>query len=122
MLYLLIVLIGGLLSYFGPWWVIAPVCFAGCWWRSPTASYAFWVSALAGLTLWLGYSTYLHVLSEVDLVSKVAGVFTGGAPALANVPGTILVFVIAALVVGLVSGFSGLAGMKVGRFIHRPAE
>ena len=122
MLYLLILLVGAIASYFGPWWVIAPVCFVLCWLVSQKAAHAFWVSALAGLTLWLGYATYLHVVSEVDLVDKVAGIFTAGIPALSGVPSVAVVFVIMALVVTLVSGFSGLAGLKVKQFTRQPVR
>ncbi|MFC3197345.1 hypothetical protein ACFOET_06950 [Parapedobacter deserti] len=120
MLYLLIILFGGLLSYFGPWWAMAPVCFVLCWWRSEMARQAFWVSALAGVTLWLGYSVYLHAVSGVDLVHRVSGIFTAGVPALANLPGVVPVFSIVALLAALISGFSGLAGLRIKQFIRRP--
>ena len=120
MLYLLILLVGAIASYVGPWWVIAPVCFVLCWLLSHKASHAFWVSALAGITLWLGYASYLHGVAEVDLVDKVAGIFTAGIPVLSHVPGVAVVFVIMALVVALVSGFSGLAGLKVKQFTRQP--
>ncbi len=121
MLYLLILVVGAVASYFGPWWGIAVVCFVLCGLKSQRVSHAFWVSALAGITLWLGYSTYLHLVADVDLTGKVAGIFTAGVPALAKLPGVVVVFTIAGLVVGLVSGFSGLAGLKVKRFIRQPA-
>ncbi len=121
MLYLLILIVGGVASYFGPWWVIAPVCFVLCWLKSRQASHAFWISALAGLTLWLGYATYLHVRSGIDLVDKVAGIFTAGIPALSNVPGIVIVFIIMALVAFLISGFSGLAGVKIRQFMRQSA-
>jgi len=120
MVYLLILLIGGLLSFFGPWWVLAPVCFALCWWKSRKASGAFWTSALAGMTLWLGYSIYLHAVSGVDLTAKVAGIFTAGIPTLAHIPATVLMLVIAALVIAPVSGLSGLAGLRARQFIRPP--
>lgn len=118
MLYLLILLIGGFLSYFGPWWVIAPVCFVLCCWRSRNPTRAFWVSALAGVTLWLGYSVYLHFVAGPDLAAQVAGIFTAGVPALASIPGIALVLLIAAVVVALVAGFSGLAGAQMKRLIR----
>jgi len=116
MLYLLILVAGGVLSWLGPWWTIAPVCFVLCWWKARSAGNAFWVSALAGITLWVGYGTYLHLAADVDLAGRVAGIFTGGAPALSWLPGIVLVSLISGLVVGLVSGFSGLAGVKMRAF------
>ncbi|MBK1440496.1 hypothetical protein JHJ32_10905 [Parapedobacter sp. ISTM3] len=122
MLFVLIVVIAGLLAVVGPWWTIAPVCFAVCWWKSTSASQAFWTPAMAGITLWMGYALYLHFNSGVDLATKVAGIFTAGVPALAAVPGIVLVLIIAVLVVGPVSGFAGLAGLAVRRFLNAPAS
>lgn len=120
MLYLLILVTGGLLSYVAPWWVIAPVCFALCWALPRKPGHAFWISALAGMTLWLGYSVYLHLARGSDLADKVAAIFTGGMPVLSDMPGIVLVLLIAALVVVPVAGFSGLAGVQMRRFIHPP--
>lgn len=120
MLYLLIVVIGGVLSLFGPWWIIGPVCFVLCWMFPRRGSQAFWLSALAGMTVWLGYSVYLHSLSGGRLTDGVTGIFTAGIPALSGVPGLLVVLPVAALVVGPVSGFSGLAGLKLRQLIRRP--
>lgn len=120
MLYLLILLIGGFLSYFGPWWIIAPVCFMLCWWLAQKPVQAFWISALAGMTLWLGYSVYLHLVTGSSLADKVAGVFTTGVPLLAGIPGIVIVLLVAALVITPIAGFSGLAGMQIKRIIRPP--
>ncbi len=118
MLYILILLVGALFSFFGPWWIMAPVAFVLCFFVSRKMASAFWASALAGITLWLGYSIYLHLSSSADLAAKVMGVFTANLPALANVPGMVGVLVIGALIVGPVSGFSGLAGAEVRQLIR----
>ncbi|MGK6352866.1 hypothetical protein [Parapedobacter sp. DT-150] len=120
MLYLLIVLIGGLLSFFGPWWSIAPVCFLLCWLLPRKTVGAFWVSALAGITVWLGYMLYVYLTTGVAMTDKVASIFTASVPSLAQVPGAALVSLIAALIIVPVSGFSGLAGAKVKQLIRQP--
>ncbi len=116
MAYLLILVLGGIASLFGPWWVIAPVCFAVSWWKCKKGGQAFGISALAVVTLWLGYSFYLHSAASVDFSARVAGIFTGSIPALQNAPGIAVVLVIAGLVSGLVGGFSGLAGVQIRKF------
>ena len=118
MLFLFILIAGALFSYFGPWWVIAPVCFIGGWWLSKRPVRAFWVSALGGATLWVGYSAYLHFTTGSGLAGQVAGIFTGGAPAFAGAVGVALMLAVAALVGGVVSGFSGLAGLRIRQLIR----
>lgn len=118
MLFLFILVVGALLSYVGPWWIIAPVCFGGCLWLSQRPAKAFWVSAGAGASLWVAYSAYLHFTAGSDLTGQVAGIFIGGASALVGMPGLMLMLAVAALVVSLVSGFSGLAGLHMRQFIQ----
>ena len=113
MLFLFIIVVGALLSYVGPWWIIAPVCFVGGGWLSHHASRAFWQSAGAGALLWAGYGSYLHITTGSALAAQVAGIFTGGAPFVAGTAGVALMLTVSALVVALVSGFSGLAGLRM---------
>jgi len=120
MLYILILLLGGVSSYFGPWWTIAPVCFVSCFFLPRKPVPAFWTSAFASATLWIGYSIYLHLGAQTDLTSRVAGIFTAGLPALADVPAIALVSIIAACVAGLIGGFSGLAGVKISQLTRPP--
>src|SRR5690606_21720668 len=120
MLFLFILVAGALLSYFGPWWIIAPVCFVGCWWLSGHGSRAFWQSAGAGALLWVGYGSFLHVTTGSGLAAQVAGIFTGGASLATGTVGVVLMLAISALVVALVSGFSGLAGLRIKQLMQRP--
>lgn len=120
MLYLLIVLIGGVLSYFAPWWIIAPVCFILCWWLARKPAHAFWVSAFAAVTLWLGYAVYLQVVTGSGLADNVAAIFTGSMPVLTDMPGIVIVMLVVTLVIAPVAGFSGLAGVQMKRLIHPP--
>lgn len=121
MLFIFILVVGALLSYFGPWWIIAPVCFGSCWWLSRRPARAFWISAGAGATLWIAYSLYLNFAGGSVLAVQVAGIFTGGASVLSGTTGLVLMLAVAALVVALVSGFSGLAGLRM-RQLLRPVR
>jgi len=49
------------------------------------------------------------------------GIFTTGIPALAVLPATVLMLLIATCIVGVISGFSGLAGVKI-RQLVRPTN
>ena len=118
MLFLFILIVGALFSFFGPWWVIAPVCFVGCWWLSKRPAHAFWMSALGGATLWVGYSAYLHFTTGSGLTGQLAGIFTGGAPAFAGAAGVAVMLAVAALVAALLSGFSGLAGLRIKQLVR----
>lgn len=113
LLYILILVVGAIASYFGPWWAIAPVCSALCWWKGQSGPSAFWISALGGITLWLPYALYLNDRANADLADRVAGIFVPGAGASEGMPGIVLMAVVAALIVGLVSGFSGLGGIRL---------
>lgn len=111
-------MLGGVCAYFGPWWIISPVCFVCCMVRSRKPIVAFWTSALAGATLWGGYALYLHLGAKVDLTTRVMGIFTSGTPALAGVPALALMLTITVFIAGLLSGVSGLAGARVGQLIR----
>ena len=121
MLFLFILVVGALLSLIGPWWVLAPVCFVGCWWLSRCARSAFWQSAGTSALLWVGYGIYLHVSTGSGLAAQVAGIFTGSAPRAVGTLGIVLMMALAALVAALVGGFSGLAGLRM-RQLLRPAH
>src|SRR5690606_20801329 len=75
MVYILLLLLGSAASYFGPWWAMAPVCFIVCAAVRPPAGVAFRISALAGITLWVGYSLFLYRDDPAGLSGKVAGLF-----------------------------------------------
>lgn len=115
-LYLLILVIGAVTSFWGPWWVLAPICFALCWWQSKNTASAFWISAWGGITIWVVYTLHLHIEADVDLAIKVAGIFLTDKDALTYLPGVAFMSVIAAIIIGMVSGFSGLAGLKMRQY------
>lgn len=118
MLFLFILVAGALLSSIGPWWIIAPVCFVGCWWLSRRPAQAFWQSAGAGALLWVGYGVFLLISSGSHLAPQVAGIFTGGASFGTGTVGIVLLLATSALVSALVSGFSGLAGLHLKQILQ----
>ena len=119
MLYVLILLLGGVGSLWGPWWMIAPVCFFCCFLLPRKPGVAFWTSTAAGVTLWVGYAGYLQLNAETALTEKVMGIFTAGISGLADIPAFLLMLVIVACISGLLSGFSGLAGIRLRQLLRR---
>lgn len=119
MLYILIIVLGGIASFFLPWWVIAPVCFGLCFWKSESAKSAFGVGSAAVITLWLAYALFLFFTSEVNVVDKMAGLLSGNSSFLSSVPQVGLGFTIMLFIAGLVGGFSGLAGYHAGQLTEQ---
>lgn len=113
MLYILIIIFGAITSLFGHWWLIILVCMLLSYRYAKSAKHAFAISAAAVISLWVGYAAYLHLTSEVDMVQKIATLFTANAPALAKIPATGLIFTIISLIAGLMGGFGGLSGYSL---------
>ncbi len=117
MLYLIILIVGGIASYFGPWWSLALVAFVLCAWKAKSGKEAFGLSALAGVSLWLGYSLFLLLTGGQELGNKVAQLFAASSDVLAKVPSLGLLSFIITVVALLSTGFAGLAGKHVRSFI-----
>jgi hypothetical protein len=98
-----ILILGGLASWFFPWWSIAIVCFGvGAWLNdSPGKSYALGMAAVT--LLWSGYAGFLNNANGGLLASKISELFKG------KVSGTQLIFV-SGLIGGLVGGFATMTG------------
>lgn len=117
LLYILIIVLGGVLSFIAPWWIVAPVCFGLCFWKAESAKQAAAVSAAALTTLWVGYATFLHVTADVDLVSKIANLLTAKSSLLSKFPQVGVAFTILSLLASLVGSTSGVAGYHAGKLI-----
>lgn len=113
MLYLIILVVGAIFSLIGPWWSVAVVACVACAFKARTSRQAWFVSAVAGVTLWVGYSLILVFSGKENLVAKIGAIFTGGSAVMATVPSLALILVIVSLVAGLTTGFSGLAGKHI---------
>jgi hypothetical protein len=104
MLYILILIIGAVAQYFGPWWLMPIVCFLLCAWKSETAKGAFGVAFAAIATLWVGYSLFIDNATGGVMTQRMAALFFQKAPYSA------LLFVATSVVGGTVAGFAGMAG------------
>ncbi len=112
-LVIILIVLGAVLSFFGPWWSIAVVSFVACYQLATSGKMAFGWSAFSGIFIWSGFSLLRHIQAEAPITQKMAGLFQYSISALQGVPslGVVLLFVV--LVSGIVGGFSGLAGYQV---------
>ena len=76
------------------------------------------ISAAAVVTLWIGYATYLNIVSEVNLTDKIADLFTGGVGFLSKIPKTVFVFSIMTLIASTIGAISGTAGVQLRRYFR----
>lgn len=113
MIYLLILFFGAILSILGPWWIMASVAYIICRWKAKSSKTAFWQSALAFISLWVGYALYIHLNSEVNMATKMAGVLSNSQSGFGDAANFFLIFGITALVALTIGGLSGLAGYKL---------
>ncbi len=119
MLYLLIVVLGAVLSYFLPWWIVAPLIFALSWWKGKSASNAALVASAAMLTLWVGYATYLNLSSDINLSDKIGAIFAGETGPLAKMPKTGLIFTVLTIISTAIGGLAGSAGVMARDFFKK---
>jgi|SRR5690606_12019453 len=118
MVFFLVVVFGGIASFFGPWWSVAPICFLLHFWLSASSRSAFWSSAVAVVFLWFCYAFYIDLFASADLNERIAGIVTAGASALEGIPGIVITYFIMILIALVVGGFSGMAGVQVRKFIR----
>lgn len=105
---LLIALISLFAQLVLPWWSLAIVAFAVCFWPGPAsrnsnALPAFWYGFAGVALVWLAYALLVHVRTD--------GIFTGRMSQLlfkADAPALLLLAT--AVLGGLVGGLAGLAG------------
>jgi ABC-type multidrug transport system fused ATPase/permease subunit len=118
MLYIIIIILGGIASFFLPWWIVAPVCFGVCFWRSKSGKSAFGIGSAAVSTLWLIYALYLYLTADVDMLLPMTQLISGSG-FLSTFPQVLLGFIIMLLIATLVGGFSGLAGYHTGQLTEK---
>ena len=99
--FILIVVLGYLLTSFGPWYLIALAGFAGGLvlknqWKG------LFIGFLAGFILWAIHIYIMSSSSKSDLPSRMAEIFT--------LPNDTILILVSALVGGLVAGFGAAAG------------
>ena len=106
MLFLLIGFTCLFLQFFLPWWIIGPVAFGFCFWKSYSGGYAFRSSFYAIFVLWAVVGLILTIENEHLLANRVGQMFM--------LPewdfNWAIVLLISSLIGGLAAGFAGAAG------------
>ena len=91
---------------FLPWWTLAIVAFAVCFWRSPGAGWAFWYGFMGVAIIWFMYAMLIQLRTD--------GVFVGRMSELlfrVNTP--FLPALVTTVLSGLTGGLAGLSGFYV---------
>lgn len=104
---LIIAVLSVIAQFFLPWWVIAPISFAVCFWQSPTAGKAFLVGVLGVGLVWATYAGFLSVQNQSVMADRM-GELLFKAPT-----SSVLLLVLSSLIGSLVGGVAGLAGFYV---------
>lgn len=103
-----------------PWWSLAIVAFAVCFWRGPASrgpasrsskpALAFWYGFAGVALVWLAYALLIHVRTDSIFTGRMSQLlFKADAPA--------LLMLATAVLGGLVGGLAGLAGYFVRRAV-----
>lgn len=113
---LIIAVLSAIAQFFLPWWVVAPIAFAVCFWQSETAGKAFLVGTASVTLVWAAYAGFLNFQNQGLLATRM-GELLFRSP---GNPGILLT--LTPLIGGLVGGVAGLAGFYVRQaFLPRPA-
>ncbi len=102
MLFILIAVLGFVLQFFLPWWIIAVVAFVIAAWRGRSTKQAFFSGFGAIMLVWVAKSLFTHIQTEGVLTDRVAVLF--------NLPSPFLLILVTALIGGLVGGVAALSG------------
>lgn len=100
----LIVILGYLLTSFGPWYLIAIAGFAGGLVLSKQC-HGFLIGFLAGFILWGIHIYMMSSSSQSDLPARMAKIFF--------LPNDTMLIVLSTLIGGLVAGFGAAAGSSL---------
>lgn len=114
LLILSIVVVGGVVQSFLPWWSLVVVAFAGgALLPLRTGAQSLGAGFLAGFLLWGLYAFYLNSLNEGLLAARI-GTLLGGIPA-GFLPWLSGIFA------GIFAGLGALTG-RLGRTLYQPAK
>lgn len=116
MIFILILLFGGLLSFWGPWWIAAPVAWIVCRWKAKTGKQAMIQSSASLAALWIFYSLMIYVQSGGGMVEEMAGILTSREAGTANTQSLILILAITTFIATLIGGLAGFAGYRLKNF------
>jgi hypothetical protein len=115
MLYLSILILGAISSYFFSWWTVAPIIFLASYFKAKDVKQAATVGAMAWVTLWSVYALFMQYTSDVNVMDKIAGIFTGDS-VLSKIPGTGFIIIVMNIISALLGGLAGTAGIKAKTF------
>ncbi|RRB11112.1 hypothetical protein EHT87_26875 [Larkinella knui] len=104
--FLVIALLSAVAQLFLPWWVIAPVAFGVCLWRSKTGWRAFGNGFLGIAVVWFVYALSIHLQTDGILTGRMADL-------LFKIKAPLVLLLLTPLIGGLVGGLAGLAGQQL---------
>jgi hypothetical protein len=109
---LIFIVLGWLVSLILPiWWFIAVIAFFIALLIKLSPKSGFLHLFIGGFILWGGMALSLHLQSDSTISSKISDLFGIGS--------NWLLFVITALIGGLISGLAGWSGASLNRLINR---
>jgi hypothetical protein len=111
MVFIIVLLVSVLVQIIAPWYFIVPVAFGAALLTGKTARGSFFQALLAIALLWGVLASYLHVVGEGIITSRVAGMF--------SLPMPELMIVVTMLTGGLVAGMAALSGYYTRKVIKR---
>jgi hypothetical protein len=105
MLFLIILILSIISSYFLPWWIVAIIAFLVALFMGKTSGKSFW-SGFGGVFIaWGLLALFKSIPNDNILAKRVAQLF--------QLPNWMLILLITALIGGLVGGMSALSGVLV---------
>jgi hypothetical protein len=112
MLFLIILILSFIASYFLPWWIIALIAFLAALFLGKTSSQSFWAGFGGVFTVWVILALFKSIPNNNMLASRVIQLFP--------LPHSwVLLLFITALVGGLVGGMSALSGVLVKNIFNK---
>jgi hypothetical protein len=114
MIYILILILGGLLSIWTPWWIIFLAVWGICWWKkSVNITLVILQSSGAVATLWLGYILFICLKAETILFHRIASILQSKELLVTATSDFALIIGVTFLIASVLGGLSGYAGYKM---------
>jgi hypothetical protein len=113
MVFLIILILSFISSYFLPWWAAAAIAFLAALFVGTTSGKAFWSGFGAIFVLWIILALIKSIPNDNILASRVIQLFP--------LPHQwILLLLITALIGGLIGGMAALSGVLTRKALKRP--
>jgi hypothetical protein len=111
MLFLVILILSFICSYFLPWWMIAVIAFAAAYFLGKKPGLSFLSGFAAIFVAWIISALLKSIPNDNILAERVAKLF--------QLPNWILLLLVTALIGGLVGGMSALSGSLVRKSLKK---